>query len=217
MMKTLLAVQAHSEVEKTVHRHFPLWRKLGIPIVGFSPVDKIVQWPEEVLSLAVGLSGHSGVQSIERFCSMLETLNSPAFRRYDQVCLIEYDILIFGKIPDYDPGFWCDIGINSDSKFKWPEFALPPWIFTQEVGARLAKVGRQCVSRGDIEHGFYDRMLPGMVKEIGLEMRDIPTALTREFHSDPDQLLPAREGIRNGHYGFVHQVKSQAEFDFLTS
>ena len=222
-MKTLLSIMAHAEASDAVARHWKYWKQSGCDILGLSPLDAPCRWPEKIPTHNFGNRGREGVNIIERFIDAFLTLGYCDQEGFDQIILIEYDVVTFGKLNlrEYPPvQIACERGHNTDAKFQAATYCLPPVIMTPTVMMEIGGEMKRMARKGQIEHGCADRMIGLAVQHLGLVAEQVPGCMTCDFrHADPvtreQRFEQARAMLKRGELRFCHMIKTAEELERL--
>jgi hypothetical protein len=213
-MKTLLAVLGHRGAEEVIKRHMEFWSTSGCDIWGFNPNQGMI-WPDGVPSISWGEPGHCGEHALARLAF---AMSSFCMLGYDQICMIEYDVLTFGKIPDYVSRYRLHgcLMPNHDPNYSCDPYATPPWIFDPLTGTHLAHEIQRLIDAGRHEGGHADRIISLAARNCRFTMYDIPEAVTWEFDRCPERCPEIRQRVRDGTVKFLHQIKTQGQIAYFT-
>lgn len=207
----------HKAVEETIKRHFPFWSKTGLEIVGSNPQDGTI-WPKEITSIAFGCNAHAGSLATPRLINILDYLSLRT--DVDQVCLIEYDLVILKPIhlPDgicFGSMIAPDENVDGQSRFKHDEYYPPPWFFLQTIAGDMADQARKLYAADDYEGGYHDRFFARILSTMGLKSTLLPETCHGYFEADPVRKEQARKQVQALKATYLHCVKTQEDLNYF--
>jgi len=164
-MRVICYVFARKEEEAVLRRNIALYAHLFDEVVILCPNDSPVNLIGFKNKL-VGVSGHSGKESIERG---MEAFRLGAKSGYDLVVFTEYDG-VFLKRPNWFDGMQSNIHFDSDVE-RWGVdfYCHAPVIFSLEWLKRFVD-GMKLDGRGE---WYGDRWLANQVQDIGIPVRNL--------------------------------------------
>ncbi len=202
----LLAVLTCQSATEAAQRHYPTWREHFDNIVFVVPVDSKCWVPEGHQSWAIGRDYYNDrdrpddnlcrrtIETLERF---LKTANT-------EICLIEYDVLLFAK-----PNL---VGDFAGTMFS--EMIHPPWIFNRKSATQFVERGNELLEQKVIAGGWPDRHLR-LIYDFVLPVTDPNTNYSYNTIGE-EQIEDAKHAIRNGAMA-IHGIKTKEVFEALTA
>lgn len=210
LLKTLLTVMCHREVQATVDRHMPYWLAHKVDLIFLCPNNSVIETTYPVL--AMERSSHSGTHINRKFRRMLEFWLTMDYERF---LFFEYDALLLSngtEILSLDRGKLHGNLFTSDQKeFKGHYFLHPPILVYRPVLEKLVAFAKTVPDETD---RYWDRWL-GYVCEYGnIPFTGYgPLGFARNT-INPEDIPAAVEARRNGSI-FFHGVKSDSVLQAL--
>ena len=217
-MKLLLAVQSYTKANPIVARHWPYYLNAGADeIHGIGTTDGGCVWPEGVVSVEIGANRYISGKHLP--ARLLDTIQYCLTTDASHFCIVEYDVLFFSKIPE-----WNGIAAHL-AGFKLPNsqasfFIHNPWLIDRPTAETLLEVGRQLIAQewphGCVE-GSPDCFLAWVCQEANVPVKfDLMKEFSRNSLDLAGSLEDARKSRLDG-CDIIHGVKSQKELDYIMS
>jgi len=221
---TVLTVDTYAGISDNLPFMWPYYLKAGVDVVGIERTNKPTRWPtKDIPHFAVGedyFTSWANKQDhpflCQRWLGIIELfLTNPFFDKYDDLCMIEWDVMFCKPLPPLDPVFGLCMNRMGGcyQGFKAPCFFHLPWWMDKLRGQMIVTKGNELIAKGDIEHGSVDFFMGLVVAECGLPFYSIPF-FSRNRLDCQEVLDLAKAAIRNGAYG-VHGVRDEQSLKFL--
>lgn len=217
-------VLAHGKAQAAVERHLPIWSENASPIMFFTPADDPLDlpgWPQ----FSIGKSDAYSPYTSER---TREALRFGTYSGMDYVLLIEYDSLVFGKIPPHmyprpgevtAPKFTVPPGERCPGRsivFEGSQFLHFPILFSLEAARRVVRVMDNMTLYS--EGGLTDRYVGYAVELARCPVVDlwasgiVHTANVFDQSNVDEAVSRVREGAR-----WHHGIKSRDVFERMST
>lgn len=218
MKISLVGIFSYAGANATVGRHWPYFQKAGVPLWGIGRINTSCYWPNGVFHTTdIGMDSYvDGHNLCSRLVKALTCfLEDHYFHDYNDVCLIEYDSIFTGPLPEHPGGLATCIAGGNSPGFKGTRFFHTPWWADRPTAATIVEEGRKMLAEGDIEHGFPDRFLGRLVDR----RPEIKVSETNTFSVNtidrPEYVAQARAAIERGIW-YAHGVKTPDQLKAVT-
>ena len=217
MNKSLVGIFSYAGANATVGRHWPYFRKAGVPLWGIGRINTSCLWPDGVFN-PVNIGEDTYVCG-DNLCKRLiiaceHFLMLPWMQQFNDVCLIEYDSIFTRALPEHPGGLATCIAGGNSPGFKGTRFFHTPWWVDRPTAALIVAEGRLMLAEGDIEHGFPDRFLGRLVDRCPMHITETNTFSVNTI-DNPAYVEAAREAIRRGSF-MVHGIKTADQLKAVT-
>ena len=206
-MKAICYVFARKEEIGVLRRNIALYAHLFDEVVVLCPNDSPVDL-EGFKSEMVGVSGHSGEESIKR---VIEGLKIGAKSGYDLIAFTEYDG-VFLRRPKWFDGMQSNVHGDSDVE-RWGVdfYCHSPCIFSKEWLKKFVD-GMKLDARGE---WYGDRWLANQVKDMGIPLRNLRETGEGYSQNTIDERYEEdfKKAVEAGAY-CLHGIKSPHMIDF---
>lgn len=211
----LLLVHTYPGANDAVKRHYPYFEKGGFDkIVGVTTEGGGCYWPTPK---TVELGKNAYIGGPELSDRLVKTLEAGLFLGADEICVIEYDVLFFRKMPALPgDGIATVVTGGGSPGYKSTRFFHVPWYMNSATARRAIQTGKKLLAAGEHEHGSPDRFLGLIVDRSGIPLlENMFTRYTRNTIASSQELGEARAAFLGGVHA-VHGVKTKAQLDFIT-
>lgn len=214
-MKAACFIHSYPGATETLRLLWPGFRLLGLPLIGVETIDGNHEWPEPIQTVKIGRNVHwlSDRRNLPR--RLIGTLKYFLSTDYERACIVEYDSLICGPMPEYPPGLTCHATGGRLPSAECPSFHHTPWIVDRATAEALWYEGMKLIVDGTCDRGPHGS--PDVFLGLLIDRLKLPWNASGTFSANTIEgtfVEPAREAYRAGCW-FFHGVKTQEHIDSI--
>lgn len=214
-VNTVLYIHSYPAATETLKLLWSGFKLLGWPIIGVETINGKHEWPEPIKTISIGVDKIWHKDRCNLPSRFINTLGHFLTTDYDRCCIIEYDTLILGPLPEYTKGLVTHLAGGRLPDCEAAHFYHTPWICNRTTAAHIITHGMKLIENGTCErgpHGSPDVFLGLIIEQLGLDWED---SLTFSANTIIGSFVPeARKALADGCV-FFHGTKSKEHVDSI--
>lgn len=216
----LLAVHTYPGGSEALLRHVPFFNKAGaLREVAITTEDGVCAVPEGWETQPIRKNSYMDGDHLPR--RLMDTISWFLDQHENHLVCCEYDALFLNPVKPFT-GICCDRtgGRTWDSAASW--YGHNPWMLDRDSAYPLVNEMVRILAEGHCAYGTPESS-PDVFFAYACERAGLPVKhdhfrlFTRNCFDVEGDLQLAREAFKSGQYDVLHGLKTQREYDFITT
>lgn len=214
-MKSVCYIHSYPKATDTLKLLWPGFKLLGLPLIGVETIDGEHFWPEPIPTITIGVNKHWLTDRRYLPTRLVNTLGHFLSTDYERCCIVEYDTLITGPLPEYPPGLVTHRAGGQLPNTRATQFFHTPWYCDRPAASKIIMHGSTLIAQGECDegnNGSPDVFLGLIVDDLKLPWRESGTFSANTIEGV--FIEAARKAYREG-CTFFHGCKKQEHVDSI--